>query len=149
MAIPERRETKPPAAASDALEMLARCRPVSREAFQRILANPEAVRRLRRLLKVRDIFIPPDEVGVPRPTEFAADVVGPRLPDEEVDFVEIARYLNEGRLDDPRRQQALEQLIREHFPDLPPLPESTAQTEVDFRRDDETKIDPRPNDRRS
>src|SRR5438105_3043375 len=88
------------------LETLANGQRVGSDVFRAVFADPEAVSDLARLLQVRELLEAPDP-GVGEPVN---------LSDMDVTFDELARHA-ERRLDDPKREAAVEHFLMRHFPE--------------------------------
>ncbi|HKI36844.1 MAG TPA: hypothetical protein VKA46_33640 [Gemmataceae bacterium] len=90
------------------LERLARGDSIAPETFRAILASPEAVDQLTKLVQVRELFEEPKD-----------DIDLTNVPAMDVSFEELALYV-EGRLKNPARQAAVAQFCQEQLPGFPP-----------------------------
>lgn len=122
------------------LEQLVRGQPLPRERFLAILGDPEARKKLRQMLLVHELFEPAPELDLDD------------LPETDVTLEELTAYLdNNGRLDDPDREQVVRELLDAEMPDLFVRPDpsqidtsllSSAETETVLTENTDTAIDP-------
>jgi hypothetical protein len=88
------------------LNALAHGQRVGSEVFRAVFTDPDAISELVRLLQVRELLEAPD-VGLGEPVN---------LSDMDVTFDELSRHA-ERRLDDPKREAAVESFLMRHFPE--------------------------------
>jgi hypothetical protein len=108
------------------LDALARGRRIEAKVFQAIMADPEAVGELARLLQARELPEPPT-------AETPASV-----PVMDISWDDLATY-GEGEQLSPERHGAVERFLRAHFPEALRDPAS-ADTCMEFRSGEETEI---------
>jgi hypothetical protein len=118
------------------LEALAHGQRVGSEVFRAVFADPHAVGDLARLMQVRELLEAPDP-GLGEPVN---------LPDMDVTFDELARHA-ERRLDNPKREAAVERFLMQHFPEA--VTETASQdTHIEFPSSQETSFPSRPDEPR-
>jgi hypothetical protein len=118
------------------LEALAHGQRVGSEVFRAVFADPDAVRELARLLQVRELLEAPDP-GLGEPVN---------LPDMDVTFDELARHA-ERRLDNPKREAAVERFLMHHFPEAV-TGATLDDTHIEFRGNQDTAFGTRADESR-
>jgi hypothetical protein len=113
------------------LEALANGRRVGSDVFRAVLADPEAVNDLARLLQVRELLEAPDP-GLGEPVN---------LPDMDVTFDELTRHA-ERRLDDRKREAAVDHFLMRHFPE-DVTGAASDDTHIEFLGNQETVFPPK------
>jgi hypothetical protein len=118
------------------LEALAQGRRVGSDVFRAVFADADAVNKLARLLQVRELLEAPDP-GLAEPVN---------LPDMDVTFDELTRHA-ERRLDDPKREAAVERFLMHHFPEAV-TGAASDDTHIEFRGNQDTAFGTRTDESR-